>query len=124
MPHLVVTVDDEARYMMVQDNGPGVPASRKERIFQPFVTTKPSGMGKGLGLFHSARHGRVPWMVTGTQSPPAGRNPFESHKRFRTAGGMTMNYAKQIIDTFRASAVKSILVVDDAYDPAGAVRGA
>ena len=37
--------------MMVQDNGPGVPVSRKERIFQPFVTTKPSGMGKGLGLF-------------------------------------------------------------------------
>ena len=51
VPQLVVTVDDEARYMMVQDNGPGVPASRKERIFQPFVTTKPSGMGKGLGLF-------------------------------------------------------------------------
>ena len=51
VPQLVVTVDDEARYMMVQDNGPGVPASRKERIFQAFVTTKPSGMGKGLGLF-------------------------------------------------------------------------
>ena len=51
VPQLVVTVDDEARYMMVQDNGPGVPVSRKERIFQPFVTTKPSGMGKGLGLF-------------------------------------------------------------------------
>ena len=51
VPQLVVTVDDEARYMMVQDNGPGVPVSRKERIFHPFVTTKPSGMGKGLGLF-------------------------------------------------------------------------
>ena len=51
VPQLVVTVDEEARYMMVQDNGPGVPVSRKDRIFQPFVTTKPSGMGKGLGLF-------------------------------------------------------------------------
>ena len=51
VPQLVVTVDVEARCMMVQDNGPGVPVSRKERIFQPFVTTKPSGMGKGLGLF-------------------------------------------------------------------------
>ncbi|MCY3541131.1 MAG: sensor histidine kinase [Gammaproteobacteria bacterium] len=50
-PQLVVTIDEKARHMMVQDNGPGVPVSRKERIFQPFVTTKPSGMGKGLGLF-------------------------------------------------------------------------
>ena len=50
-PRLVVTIDGAARYLMVQDNGPGVPVSRKERIFQPFVTTKPSGMGKGLGLF-------------------------------------------------------------------------
>ena len=51
VPQLVVTVDDEARNMRSRDNGPGVPESRKERIFQPFVTTKPSGMGKGLGLF-------------------------------------------------------------------------
>ena len=51
VPQLAVTVDEDARCMVVQDNGPGVPVSRKERIFQPFVTTKPSGMGKGLGLF-------------------------------------------------------------------------
>ena len=35
------------------DNGPGVPPSRKEEIFQPFVTTKPPGEGKGLGLYIS-----------------------------------------------------------------------
>ena len=51
VPQLAVTVDEDARCMVVQDNGPGVTVSRKERIFQPFVTTKPSGMGKGLGLF-------------------------------------------------------------------------
>ena len=50
-PKMTVTLDSEARRLIVQDNGPGVPISRKERIFQPFVTTKPSGMGKGLGLF-------------------------------------------------------------------------
>ena len=50
-PQLAVTVDLDGPCIMVQDNGPGVPVSRKERIFQPFVTTKPSGMGKGLGLF-------------------------------------------------------------------------
>ena len=51
MPQLVVAVDGSVRRMTVQDNGRGVPVSRKERIFQPFVTTKPSGTGKGLGLY-------------------------------------------------------------------------
>ena len=50
-PEFSVTVDSESRQVIVEDNGPGVPVSRKDRIFHPFVTTKPSGMGKGLGLF-------------------------------------------------------------------------
>jgi signal transduction histidine kinase len=34
----------------VSDNGPGIPDSIKEKIFQPFFTTKPTGSGTGLGL--------------------------------------------------------------------------
>ncbi|MEB2782330.1 tetratricopeptide repeat protein [Algoriphagus sp. C2-6-M1] len=34
----------------VQDNGNGIPDSIKEKIFQPFFTTKPTGSGTGLGL--------------------------------------------------------------------------
>ncbi|MFN3997536.1 ATP-binding protein [Algoriphagus sp.] len=34
----------------VSDNGPGIPSSIKEKIFQPFFTTKPTGSGTGLGL--------------------------------------------------------------------------
>jgi two-component system, NtrC family, sensor kinase len=34
----------------VQDNGNGIPDSIKEKIFQPFFTTKPTGQGTGLGL--------------------------------------------------------------------------
>ncbi len=34
----------------VQDNGPGIPDSIKDKIFQPFFTTKPTGQGTGLGL--------------------------------------------------------------------------
>jgi signal transduction histidine kinase len=34
----------------VQDNGTGIPESVKQKIFQPFFTTKPTGEGTGLGL--------------------------------------------------------------------------
>jgi signal transduction histidine kinase len=34
----------------VKDNGGGIPKNIKEKIFQPFFTTKPTGSGTGLGL--------------------------------------------------------------------------
>jgi two-component system, NtrC family, sensor kinase len=34
----------------VKDNGTGMPESVKNKIFQPFFTTKPTGEGTGLGL--------------------------------------------------------------------------
>jgi signal transduction histidine kinase len=34
----------------VRDNGDGIPEEIKDKIFQPFFTTKPAGQGTGLGL--------------------------------------------------------------------------
>ena len=34
----------------VKDNGTGIPDAIKEKILQPFFTTKPTGEGTGLGL--------------------------------------------------------------------------
>jgi signal transduction histidine kinase len=36
--------------LTVSDNGNGIPSAIKEKIFQPFFTTKPTGQGTGLGL--------------------------------------------------------------------------
>jgi len=37
----------------VKDDGPGIDAALRERIFQPFYTSKATGKGTGLGLYIS-----------------------------------------------------------------------
>jgi signal transduction histidine kinase/ActR/RegA family two-component response regulator len=44
--------NDGARVVVeVSDSGPGVPVADRERIFEPFFSTKEIGIGTGLGLF-------------------------------------------------------------------------
>jgi signal transduction histidine kinase len=46
----------------ISDTGPGIPSEVIERIFEPFVTTKPSGTGLGLAiskLIITAHHGTL-----------------------------------------------------------------
>jgi signal transduction histidine kinase len=52
MPTLKVTTIDagEAVEIRVRDNGIGIPANIRDKLFQPFFTTKPTGEGTGLGL--------------------------------------------------------------------------
>lgn len=52
-PEIRFEIDKKNQTLSVSDNGPGVDPSRSERIFQPFVTTKPAGQGRGLGLYIS-----------------------------------------------------------------------
>jgi len=45
-----VTEAEEVVSIRVADNGPGLTDEARERLFQPFFTTKPQGEGLGLGL--------------------------------------------------------------------------
>ena len=36
--------------LTVEDNGPGLPLDMRNRIFEPFVTTKTKGTGLGLAI--------------------------------------------------------------------------
>jgi signal transduction histidine kinase len=37
-------------HITVADNGPGIPEPLRARVFEPYFTTKPTGMGTGVGL--------------------------------------------------------------------------
>lgn len=44
-------VTEEQIIVDVTDNGPGVPAEMRARLFEPFESSKPEGEGTGLGLY-------------------------------------------------------------------------
>ena len=47
---VITELKDDKIQILVKDNGTGISEKLKEKIFQPFFTTKPTGQGTGLGL--------------------------------------------------------------------------
>lgn len=45
-----VRAAESCAILEVEDEGPGVPAELKDRLFEPYVTTKPQGSGLGLAI--------------------------------------------------------------------------
>jgi C4-dicarboxylate-specific signal transduction histidine kinase len=58
--------DDGCVKLSVADRGPGVPAAAAGRLFEPFNTTRPQGLGLGLSICrtivesHGGRIGHAP----------------------------------------------------------------
>lgn len=46
-----ITITIDKPWVHFEDNGPGVDKSVENTLFSPFVTCKPQGKGRGLGLF-------------------------------------------------------------------------
>jgi signal transduction histidine kinase len=59
---------EEGVRVTVRDTGPGLSAENLQRLFEPFYTTKPNGMGMGLSICQSIieDHGGRLW-ATGLQ---------------------------------------------------------
>jgi two-component system, LuxR family, sensor kinase FixL len=55
--------DGDTAEISVKDTGPGISRQIAEQLFQPFVTTKPQGMGVGLSISRSIieAHGGHLW---------------------------------------------------------------
>lgn len=56
------TVEADGIHISVGDNGPGLPDHVRDKLFQPFVSTKETGMGVGLSICNTiikAHDGRI-----------------------------------------------------------------
>ena len=91
MPTLKVTTIDagEAVEIRVRDNGIGIPANIRDKLFQPFFTTKPTGEGTGLGLsitydIVTQQHGgTLLWTARSATTASLGYGCRASRKRVR-----------------------------------------
>jgi PAS domain S-box-containing protein len=100
----------------IEDNGPGVPIGIRHRIFESYFTTKPVGVGTGIGLSISKsiieRHEGKIWL----------ENPLPTGARFVVELPSTTSP----VDTFAAgpapaSGISHALLIDDEPDVSGAL---
>lgn len=81
-----LTADPGGTTITVRDNGPGFPAEIAGQLFQPFITTKKTGMGIGLKICQSiveAHGGAIEASNTGTGALFVIRFPRDKHREAR-----------------------------------------
>lgn len=67
---LVIRGQGEYCRIRIEDNGPGIPEEIRDRIFDPYFTTKPTGTGLGLAIVERIvydHHGQI-WIESAEKS--------------------------------------------------------
>ncbi len=60
--HIDLSADEDGLQIVFSDKGPGIPENLKEKVWDPFFTTKNDGTGLGLGIVKNiilAHNGRI-----------------------------------------------------------------
>ena len=87
--HVAAARVDDAVEIAISDSGPGISDEVRSRIFEPFVTTKPSGMGLGLAISRSiveAHGGHLRLVATGESGTSFAFDLPKAGERFAALG--------------------------------------
>lgn len=107
---------DRARQQVcigVTDNGPGIPEELRARVFEPYFTTKPTGIGTGVGLAVSLGIVEAHGGELRLECPPGGGASFQIRL---PAGDMAAVEAEALPPAAAASRTRKVLIVDDERD--------
>ena len=94
----------------VADNGPGIPPHIQARVFEPYFTTKPQGVGTGVGLAVSLGIVEAHGGTLTAESPPDGGAVFTM---VLPAGEVEPVFAEAAPPARPGEAGSTILIVDD-----------
>jgi two-component system NtrC family sensor kinase len=97
----------------VADNGPGIPEHVRARIFEPYFTTKPIGVGTGVGLAVSLGIVEAHGGTLGVECPPEGGAVFTVRL---PVGESAPDASSASVRRQPEGRARSILVVDDEPD--------
>ena len=110
--HVKSRFDDGADRLVVTvaDNGPGIPPELRVRVFEPYFTTKPTGIGTGVGLAVSLGIVEAHGGTLTVDCPPAGGAVFTITL---PVGAVGADRADAVPAARPSADIRSVLVVDD-----------
>jgi two-component system, NtrC family, sensor histidine kinase HydH len=90
--HTLPHGDVDGVEVRIEDSGPGIPSELREQIFNPFVTTKKTGVGLGLSIVSKiidGHHGSIRIESSEIPTAASGQGPGASFVIFLPAAGET-----------------------------------
>ena len=120
----VLSADGEDKvWLRVSDNGPGIAADVRPRLFEAFFTTKAEGLGTGMGLSVSRtlarEHGGE--LALEAQQPDLGAAFLLSLPGLSQRPAPTVSASRAMSEP-EAAPLARVLVVDDEIEMAGLMR--